>query len=235
MENHLKRWLVTQLPFLLRIKAVARAVWYALSPIRPTYSQHGEDALILSLCDGKLPDGPYVDVGANHPSYLSNTYLFYRMGKTGVVIDPAVKQLSLHRLTRPRDTAIALACGDHPGCLPFRHAVADVLSGFETTRSKMGGVVSIEWVPVLPIDDVLIHLVPENIFLWSIDVEGYDKEVLRGGAKTLARTRFIIIEGARDDQEIIAILDSAGFRLRAHTPDNLIWENTTLAGSSLGP
>jgi hypothetical protein len=74
----IKAWLVRSLPILSQAKAVAQAWWQRLAPRRASYSQGSEDAIVVQLCKGTLPAGPYVDIGANHPTRLSNTYLFYR-------------------------------------------------------------------------------------------------------------------------------------------------------------
>lgn len=224
----MKQWLLKTLPILGRAKAVAQAWWQRLSPRRASYSQGGEDVIVLQLCQGNLPEGPYVDIGANHPTRLSNTYLFYRMGKTGIAIDPATHLLKLHRMVRPHDKTLAVACGESPGVLEFRHAYTDVLSGFDSAGLKPSRVRQIEWVPVLPIDDILSIMLKDELFLVSIDVEGFDREVVRGGAKTLARSRFLIIEGSANDRELLKLVHDSGHVLQAATKHNLIFMNTRL-------
>ena len=221
-----KQWLAQRLPVLSWAKAVAQAWLNRLSPRHRSYSQCGEDAIVLQLCQGNLPAGPYVDIGANHPTRLSNTYLFYRLGKSGLAIDPATHLLKLHRAVRPRDTTLAVACGASPGVLEFRHAYNDVLSGFMSAGLKPSRVRRLEWVPVLPIDDILSMMMDSAIFLVSIDVEGFDREVVRGAVKTLARARFLIIEGTADDEELLDLVHQAGHVLQAATKHNLIFMNT---------
>jgi hypothetical protein len=61
----------------------------ALSPVRESYAQHGEDRYIRQQLSGvDLTSGIYVDIGANQPTQISNTYLFYRAGGSGVAIEP---------------------------------------------------------------------------------------------------------------------------------------------------
>lgn len=224
----IKAWLVRNLPILSQAKAVAQAWSQRLAPRRASYSQGSEDAIVVQLCKGTLPAGPYVDIGANHPTRLSNTYLFYRMGKTGITIDPATHLLRLHRMVRPNDITLAVACGRSPGVLQFRHAYTDVLSGFQSAGLKPSRVRRIEWVPVLPIDDILATIMQGELFLVSIDVEGFDCEVVRGGKKTLARSRFLVIEGSADNHELLQLVSEAGHVLQAVTEHNLIFMNTRL-------
>jgi len=78
-------------------------------PCKKSYSQHGEDVHILKLIDtlniNKQRD-IYIDVGANHPMDLSNTYLFYRKGYRGVAIEPNKELINLFKVFRKRDIAI---------------------------------------------------------------------------------------------------------------------------------
>src|SRR3954469_22228126 len=90
---------------------------------RPSYSQHGEDRIIKGLLlDYDLSTGMYVDVGANQPTKISNTYLFYRDGLHGIVIDPNRNVLRLYETIRPRDIAVAVGCGETCEVLEFKHS-----------------------------------------------------------------------------------------------------------------
>lgn len=224
----MKRELAAFFPWLLSVKAICVAVRDRLTPMRSSYSQGGEDAEIMRLCGGNPPAGPYVDVGANHPTRLSNTYLFYRLGKRGIVIEPASHLLRLYRRIRPGDVTLAIACGAESGVLEFVHAAADVLSGIATSARMPSRVKRVEWVPVLMLDDVLDSLAPGGIFLLSIDVEGFDHEVVQGATRTLARTRFVIVEGVSTDERLCSFFDSRGYSLKAKTVHNLIFENDSL-------
>lgn len=56
-----------------------------------SYAGNGEDLIILGWLrnyDCDLARIRYVDVGANHPTFLSNTYLLYEAGARGVLIEP---------------------------------------------------------------------------------------------------------------------------------------------------
>ena len=47
--------------------------------------------------------GTYVDVGANHPIIYSNTYHLYRLGWSGLAIDPLPTHKKRFLKTRPKD------------------------------------------------------------------------------------------------------------------------------------
>jgi hypothetical protein len=79
------------------VKSIATRQWYSLRnklsrldgkkvKYNRFHSQFGEDRYIYKNID--LPEkGIFVDVGAGHPIYLSNTYFFEKNGWTGVCID----------------------------------------------------------------------------------------------------------------------------------------------------
>ena len=53
----------------------------------------------------------YLDIGANHPVRLNNTYLFYLRGYKGVLVEPNVSLCERLRAVRPRDTTLAAGIG----------------------------------------------------------------------------------------------------------------------------
>lgn len=181
-------------------------------PTLHSYSQHGEDLDLLAEWRKLRPNalrGVYVDVGANHPSRLSNTYLLYRNGWSGVTIEPSLHLTHLHRQFRPRDAQLPIACGLHPAVLNFNIASAPVLSTFnrqiEGTVSA-GSVTGIniirnEFVPVLPLDTVLEPFCYSEIDILSIDAEGFDMEVLRGASESLKKTLLLIVEATTTQEE----------------------------------
>src|SRR5215470_302661 len=72
---------------LRRLKARIKALMGIRDPI--TYSQFGEDLIISDLFNKLSIDRvSYLDIGANNPSFVSNTYLFYERGFRGVLVEP---------------------------------------------------------------------------------------------------------------------------------------------------
>jgi hypothetical protein len=84
---------------------VDERLWQIKGTLRGTYSQHGEDRLILDYFK-KLgrPTGTYVDVGANYPIKISNTYLLYRSGWRGLTVEP------IPRLSRRHHVRVTARC-----------------------------------------------------------------------------------------------------------------------------
>jgi len=66
------------------------------------YSQDGEDIILKEFFSGK-EKGFYVDIGAHHPLRLSNTYLFYKKGWSGINIDAMPGSMKIFNKKRRRD------------------------------------------------------------------------------------------------------------------------------------
>jgi hypothetical protein len=72
-----------------------------------SYSQNGEDLIIKDLFARTGINKPtYLDVGANDPFYISNTYLLYTKGSKGVCVEPNPKLFKKLKRKRPRDICI---------------------------------------------------------------------------------------------------------------------------------
>lgn len=177
-----------------------------------------------------LDTGIYVDVGANHPSTISNTYLFYRMGLHGISIEPNPELIALHKKYRPRDIAVASGCGRDARLGILEVSKAPVLSRFAAGDSAQLFDIEIQrlvYVPILPLDDIASAIPHEWIYLMSIDVEGLDIEVLQGARTALTKTLLVCIE-AYDERERSAaagFLEPMGFVLQQAVDCNLIFRN----------
>jgi len=227
--SSLERWFVDHVPAAGVPMRLARAAVAAVSPRRATYSQHGEDVWLFEQIRSMQlsPNDIYVDVGANHPTRISNTYLLYRRGFRGVVIEPNAELLRLHRMVRPRDVALAVGCGAQACVAKFHVTNAPVSSSFKLAAvSKLHRVVRTEYVPVLRLDDILRAVEHRYVSLLSIDTEGLDAEVLDGAIETLVKTRFVCVEvfdPASEDQVRSRL--SGSFECIRQFGCNLIWRN----------
>jgi FkbM family methyltransferase len=141
----------------------------------------------------------YIDIGANHPTAISNTYLFYRRGLRGITIEPDQDLIKLHRRYRPGDVALAIACGSEPSVQVFERRAIGALSSLATVKGqapvRTGAAVTARFpVPVLPLDIVMEAFDYDYISVLSIDTEGHDEAVIAGAARILPDTLFLIIE-----------------------------------------
>lgn len=225
MKKLTKSYFRKKFPITLILKAWFVACKDSFSAVSDTYSQTGEDRILMGLFKERgITNGRYIDVGANHPSRLSNTYLLYREGFTGIVVEPNRSLMRLHRTFRPNDLHLGIGCGDKPAVLSFQHATSHVLSGFQSEGLKASDFKGTELIPVLPLDQVMQEVDFAEIAVLSIDVEGFDMQVVLGASETLKRTRFVVIEGSDSDTALMELFAKAGFALNRKTQHNLIFE-----------
>jgi FkbM family methyltransferase len=158
---------------------------FLLSYKRKSFSQFGEDLFIRDYFGDRT--GVYIDIGGNHPFRISNTYLLYRMGWSGIVVEPIQRFYAKHKQFRPRDTQLNAAASDTPGDLTFYEMVPSVLSTCSAeeaesmTSNNSALLLRSYTVPVMTVDDLYRkYVAPRPVSLLSVDTEGHDLAVLRG-------------------------------------------------------
>lgn len=163
-----------------------------------SYSQQGEDLFMAKLF--KKKNGFYVDVGANDPDRFSNTKLFYKMGWSGINIEPDADLFKKLSRYRGRDTNLNIGIGEKKSTLVFYQLVPHTLSTFSKedadTSVKQGfRLLGTVLVPVERLEDVLSREAGKReIDFMSIDTEGFDMQVLRSNDWERFRPRLICIE-----------------------------------------
>jgi FkbM family methyltransferase len=201
----LKLAVANNMGWAMALRRDVQAFGDALRSTRRSYSEHQEDAWVLEeLRKLDLRGGVYVEVGANHPTRISNTYLLYRHGLRGVVIEPDAALLRLHRRVRPGDIAVGVGCGRAASLGRFHVLSRHVLSSFsEEHLAAYAGtrLRRVDYVPILPLDTVMAAIAHEWIYFLSIDTEGFDDEVLAGAPQTLERTLFLCVEAYNEEME----------------------------------
>src|SRR4030067_3846360 len=106
-------------------------------------SQYGEDTRIIEVLKPYIARGFYVDVGANHPAKLSNTYRLYCLGMRGICIEPNEIFSRMHTIYRPGDIVLCAAMGLEPSLSKYYEMSYHALSTFsekECYRLKAQGI-----------------------------------------------------------------------------------------------
>lgn len=174
-----------------KLKAVlCRRIWSSFDEdhrrrgVEVSFSQSGEDILSLyALRRLGITVPSYIDIGANHPTKFSNTYLFYLLGGRGLNIEPDPEMAALIRKERPRDETLNVGAGREAGELEF---FIMAQSAFNTcSRSEAEEVQRTSGIALrktMKIEVVNVGaLLRERGFspdFMNVDVEGMDMDIL---------------------------------------------------------
>ncbi|MEM1408717.1 MAG: FkbM family methyltransferase, partial [Bacteroidota bacterium] len=169
--------------------------------LRASYSFTGEDRLIESLLKKSITyNGFYVDVGCNHPVFLSNTYLFYRRGWRGISIDANANLIKKFRWYRPRDRVAASLVSNGVEPMEFMNLTNNVLSTVHATYindflEQGQEILKKEVMQPRTLSSILNELqCPHEFDFLSIDVEGHDWNVIRSIDLTKYKPELIVAE-----------------------------------------
>lgn len=203
-----------------------------------SFSQEGED-MVLSRIFSDKNKGFYVDVGAHHPMRFSNTYNFYKQGWQGVNIEPNPDSFNLFRKYRPKDINVNCGVALEKGCLNYYMFDEPALNTFdsevlksriEDTPYKHIKTVNID---VAPLAEVLRQYAPKNrkIDFLTVDVEGFDLEVLKSNDWITYRPSWVLAEQLNIesieslDFELHKYMKSVGYVLFAKTFNTLFYKD----------
>lgn len=203
-----------------------------------SYSQEGEDILLNRVFNFK-PQGVYVDIGAHHPKRFSNTYLFYKMGWRGINIDAMPGSMQAFKGIRTRDINLECGIGKERGRLIFHIFKEPALNTFDPEQARKNieagwELASTSEVDVFPLGEILEQNLPEieasQIDFFSIDVEGFEINILQSNDWSRFSPRFILIEQLNFSLDGLAengvfnFLNEKGYRFFAKTVNTVIYQ-----------
>jgi hypothetical protein len=98
-----------------RIVSVVKIITYSIIPPPHkgnTFSQAGEDVVIDFLLEGNgINRVTYLELGTNLPDWCNNTYLFYKKGGKGVLVEADETIIPLIKKIRPHDKILNIGVG----------------------------------------------------------------------------------------------------------------------------
>ena len=229
--------------FNLALRVQRRVKWWTTPKhytlTTTSFSQCGEDRIMAFVFMVLGVGAPiYLDIGANDPKYLSNTYLFYRHGCKGVLVEPNPTLFNRLQSVRPRDICLNVGVGPQEGMMPFYEydSAAAGLSTFSEQEVREGKarhhhkVKQVRQMPVVTINSILEEYFPTPPNLLSIDVEGLDTAILQSldyarFAPDVICTETLLHGGGRStkDEVLPKFLSTKGYRLYADTYVNSIF------------
>jgi FkbM family methyltransferase len=208
-----------------------------------SYSQEGED-LILERILGDRKSGFYVDVGAHHPRRFSNTRRFYKRGWHGINIEPNPDALKLFQRQRTRDINLGYGVADTETELTYFMFNEPALNSFDRVLSeqRQSGkyrITGTKQIPVKRLSKLLAEFLPPNahIDFMSIDVEGFDLQVLQSNDWTRFRPTCVLVESESFDlgnpgvSPIHGFLEKQNYTLFAKTFNTLFYLDRTRMNS----
>ena len=187
-----------------------------------SYAQWGEDRLVWDHFHRK-PRGFFIEVGANDPINLSQTYLLEQNGWEGILVEPQAECCHRLRQVRPRSKVIQAACGApaQKGKALFRVAASHDRSmlAAQTPDEDVTFTGTVE-VDLITLDDLLAergNLKPDFV---SIDVEGGELEVLKGFNLAKHHPSLLVVEDHVEHLRLHSYLRAQGYKLVKRTGSN---------------
>jgi FkbM family methyltransferase len=208
---------------------------YAPRGARICFAQYGEDRVMFEILKKHL-NGPlsYIDIGAHHPYFGNNTYLFYREGGRGVVIEPNRSLLQTFKRIRPRDTALDVGVGPVDGSSDYFAFSQSTRSTFsaqqaEEHQRRTGQHPTREQRTIRSLDSIVDEFFQDRpLALLSIDAEGLDDAILSAYSFRV-RPTMICVETTDQHGQLASILRERGYTMVALVMQNAIYLDTTTA------
>jgi FkbM family methyltransferase len=208
-----------------------------------SFSQCGEDLVVAFMAYYLgITKVTYLDVGANDPVQMNNTYYFYKKGHRGVLVEPNRSLCQALRQKRPGDTVLEAGIGvtaareadyyvmTYDGLNTFSKEEAEHQAATSQGKVAIREVVKM---PLLNINDVMDeHFHGAPAFL-SIDTEGLDLAIL----KSIDYGRFrpgincaetLISNSRKSRPEIPEFMATKGYVVRGSSFVNTIFVDSKL-------
>lgn len=197
-----------------------------------SFAQHGDDFMILNLFGLIGIEKPsYLDIGAHHPTNISNTALLYQRGSRGVNVEANPLLIEEFKILRPEDKNICNAVGPERGFRTF--TMFSPTSGRNTFDQNevdemvwagfpIQGVMEVEMVTIN--DIVAEHCDNKWPSLLLTDIEGLDFDVLHSADFKNTAPKIIVTETRRHNGEAMhALMNQKGYRLYCRMWENLFF------------
>ena len=223
-----------------------------LRPIAIRVGMHQYAKMAINDLDDKLAKylnfdaGFFVEIGANDGITQSNTYYLEKVRRwTGILIEPIPSLYNEARKQRNMVTIFNCAC------VPFDFSNSHIeitdlgLMSFVESALKKPDEIKKHTeegefharraarklqVPVKTLTEILESCQVEQIHFFSLDVEGFEADVLRGLDLQRYRPDYLLIE-ARYREEVEKILDPYYEVLEELTPKDVLYRCRDLTGS----
>jgi FkbM family methyltransferase len=206
---------------------------------RKSWSQCGEDLILRYLFDLlQIARPSYIDIGAHHPWYYNNTYLFYRHGARGVNVEPDPSLYAGLRRGRRHDVNLNIGIGPHEAEMDFYVMSRRTLNTFSASEARKYveqhglRIVDTRRIGVQTFAQAVDAHMGRTPDLVSLDVEGLELDILRSIDFSRYRPHVFCVEtisyaggdgsGIKSPQ-IHALMLQSGYMMYADTYINSIY------------
>ena len=169
-----------------------------------SFSQSGEDIILLKyLNHKKIEKGKYLDIGAFHPRWVSNTHLLHKIGFSGYCVDLDEDRLKWFRFARGKKVktingAISNSYSKSIKVYKFKRkspfSLIDTTSSDHAKYFKSKSNIDYEEIHInnFHINDIFTKVGKINVL--NIDIEGQDFEVIKSSNLKIIDPEVILIE-----------------------------------------
>jgi len=196
-------------------------------PALESFAQNQEDILAWDYFDHKK-DGFFVEVGANHPTELSQTWFLEQRGWKGILVEPLPSCCEKLRAIRKNSIICEAAAGapEQVGEATLNVARSDVWSHLGEESKGLPVAARIK-VAVRTLDNILDELQAPRNDLLSIDTEGMELNVLRGFDLVKRSPKLILLEDHMETLDLFFYMRRQGYKLVKRTGPNNWWAPAT--------
>lgn len=209
---------------------------------KKTYSQSGEDAIIMyvmAMLGIPISECNYLDLGANHPKTMSNTYFFYEQGARGVLVEANFSLIPKLQRERPEDIILNKCITNKTGDkMPFNILNLDGLSKVGDVSGILAENPDARLIKTVELETITVGDIIEKYFsgkapvIMNLDIEGLEMQILDSIDFEKYRPLIMIIEmipyskklavGQKDTQ-LLNYVKSKGYEEYAFTGINSIF------------
>lgn len=210
---------------------------------KKTNAQAGEDSImayVFSTLGIPFKECDYLDLGANHPQFLSNTNFFYEQGARGVLVEANPDLIQSLRYYRNCDILLNRVISDKAdGSLDFYILSGDGLStpDYEAAKQAIEANPNLKIEKVIKVEPITVNEILRTYFytapkILNVDIEGMEMDILRGIDFNAYRPLMVIIEMipyspslivGEKNTEIMEFMRSKGYQEYAFTGINSIF------------
>jgi len=161
---------------------------------RVFYSNWGLDVLADEFFRNKK-NGVYIDIGCHHPHLNNNTFRLYKRGWVGINIDLDFNTIDMFNFFRKKDLNIQAAVSDkeeeHDLFFFHNRSAINTLSSQSGTKAK-----EVRKIQTRSLNNIIENSIfkDKKINFVSIDVEGFELNVLKGFDLNKYKPDLVIIE-----------------------------------------